>query len=306
MFHRFHVSGDRPSGQGSLTECELEAILAFVGTPNIRSPAEWLERLAHGRLAASDLCITFDDGLMSQYQVALPVLDKHGLKAFWFIYSAVFEGWSDRNEITNHFAVRHFDSFGDYVAEFLARCGPHVRRGLDSAEFRRFAAGLRARAPFYSDDDLAYRFARNALLTRAEFEAAVEAMIAAKGLSTDELGRGLWLRDAHLRELQRAGHEIGLHSYDHPFELAKLPPTAQREQFARNRDHICRVTGAPVRSMSHPLNSYDEDTLEILCALGIECGFRANMTPPRGKPLNPGPLELAREDGTNLRHQGNP
>jgi peptidoglycan/xylan/chitin deacetylase (PgdA/CDA1 family) len=306
MFHRFHGFGERPSGQGSLSERELEAIVAFVGAPNILTPAEWMARLARGELQASDLCLSFDDGLMSQYQVALPVLEKHGLKAFWFIYSAVFEGRLDRNEITNYFAVRHFDSFGAYVAEFLGRCRADVRRGLRSPAYRRFAEDLRAKAPFYSEDDLAYRFVRNALLTREEFEAAVDAMIEAKGLSVADLGRRLWLRDQELRELHRAGHEIGLHSYDHPFALARLPTAAQREQYERNRDHIRRVTGAEVRSMSHPLNSYDEGTLALLGGLGIECGFRANMAPPPGKPLNPGPLELAREDGTNLRHQGNP
>lgn len=306
MFHRFHHASGLPSGQGSLTEHEFEEVLSFIGLSNILSPQEWLARLRSGALRQHDLCITFDDGLMSQYLVALPVLHKHGLRAFWFVYSAVFEGKLDRNEIYNHFAVRHFDSFGDYVGEFLSRCTPKIGSALQGPAYRHFAHELKAKAPFYDDDDVAYRFMRNTLLTREEFENTVDAMIAAKGLSVADLGRGLWLGDGELRELHAAGHCIGLHSYDHPFELAKLPPAAQRDQFARNLEHISAVTGAAVRSMAHPLNSYDDATLDVLRELGIECGFRANMAPPAGKRLNPGPLELAREDGINLRNRGHP
>ena len=47
---------------------------------------EWIEKSKNKRLSNKDLCITFDDNLKSQYDIAIPVLKKYNLKAFFFIY----------------------------------------------------------------------------------------------------------------------------------------------------------------------------------------------------------------------------
>ena len=38
-----------------------------------------------GVLSSNDICITFDDTLLSQYEVALPILEKYKIRAFFFI-----------------------------------------------------------------------------------------------------------------------------------------------------------------------------------------------------------------------------
>jgi hypothetical protein len=48
-------------------------------------------------------------------------------------------------------------------------------------------------------------------------------------------------------------------------------------------------------AMSHPCNSYNQATLEILRELGITLGFRANMASGFSSEL-----ELPREDHANL------
>ena len=52
--------------------------------------------------------------------------------------------------------------------------------------------------------------------------------------------------------------------------------------------------------MAHPSNSYSDDTLKILRELNITCGFRSNMSLPEGKKINHSPLEIGREDHTNI------
>src|SRR3990167_6501841 len=91
MFHHFHGEGHYV-GQGSISGREFEDILQFVGLKRILNPEEWLGRLETGQLKDEDLCLTFDDGLLCQFDVAFPVLEKYGLRAFWFVYSSVFEG----------------------------------------------------------------------------------------------------------------------------------------------------------------------------------------------------------------------
>jgi peptidoglycan/xylan/chitin deacetylase (PgdA/CDA1 family) len=300
MFHRFHRSGTPPAGQGSLTEVEFEELLNIVGPARILTPQEWVSRVASNSLQDSDLCITLDDGLRSQFDVALSVLDRYKLKAFWFVFSSVFEGHIDRNEVYNRFASTAFKSFDCFVEEFFQFYSV-PRAVFESNGYQDFNRNLKKLCPFYTENDLKFRFVRNQLLDRNDFIKIMDSFIGAKGFSALEIARNLWLTNEHLKDLVARGHCIGLHSYDHPFTMAGLPEAKQEEQYARNFMHITGITGEPVKSMSHPLNSYNAQTIKVLSDLGIVCGFRSNMTPPLGGATLPA-LELAREDGVNILH----
>ena len=124
--------------------------------------------------------------------------------------------------------------------------------------------------------------------------------IIAEHVKPAELIRQLWLEDADLKALAAANHSIGLHSYDHPYAMADLTGDQQRAQYTMNQARLTAATGTPPWSMSHPLNSYNEDSLAVLQHLGIRCGFRANLAPPAKAGVNPGPLEWAREESATL------
>lgn len=299
MFHRFHKSGTSPLGQGSLTDVELDRILNFIGKNRVLTPQEWLFKLKNKKLQENDVCITFDDGLKSQLDVALPVLDCYGIKAFWFVFSSVFNGGIDRNEVYNRFATTQFASFDEFVEEFFA-FSPVPQSLLLEHGYDLYAKKLQGEYPFYSKNDLRFRFVRNKILCKSDFESVMDGMIERSGLNVPQIARDIWLTNEDLFYLSASGHTVGLHSYDHPFAIADLPVVAQEEQYLLNCRHINQVTGKAVECVSHPLNSYSADTLDILLGMGIVCGFRANMSPPRGKAINGHPLELAREDGINI------
>ena len=289
-----------PSGQGSITAGELERVLLFVGVDNILSPDEWLRKLKNNSLSSQDLCLTFDDGLKSQYDIGLPVLEKYGLKAFWFVFTSVFEGGVAKYEVYNRFAAQYFSGMDDFYRDFFTRCGESIMGQLTKERFLHYARTTQAMCPFYSMGDLKYRFIRNELLSQGEFEDVMDGMIEEEGLTIEAIAKNLWLSDTELKALSLKGHTIGLHSYDHPFQIARLPVREQARQYERNDQHIKKVCGQEVLSMSHPLNSYSEDTLKILKSMGVVCGFRSNIMPPPGKKVNPDPLEWAREDAANI------
>lgn len=298
MFHRFHKSGTRPFGQGSLSEAELEKILNYVGVERILSPQEWLLRVKSQSLQNDDICITFDDGLKSQFDIALPVLDRYGIKAFWFIFSSVFDGAIDRNEVYNCFATTAYTSFDEFVGEFFEFCPVHESELLRNG-YSLYAKTLKGMFPFYSDSDIRFRFVRNKLLCRSDFEKIMDSIIQAKGLTVSVIADGLWLNNEHLYSLCQNGHCLGLHSYDHPFIMADLSVKEQEDQYRRNYQHLSHVAGDIVECMSHPLNSYTQDTINILSGMGIVCGFRSNMSLP-DKPINDPRFELARKDAGHL------
>src|SRR4051794_18619226 len=92
MFHHFHdddvdLEGGigHPAGQGSISADTLRAMIQSIGPTRILPAHEFLHRAVAGKLTDHHVCLTFDDNLMCQYDVAVPVLEEFGLTAFWFV-----------------------------------------------------------------------------------------------------------------------------------------------------------------------------------------------------------------------------
>lgn len=300
MFHRFHRQGSSSSGQGSLTEIEFEKILDFVGIESILAPDEWLSRLENDQLNSNDLCLTFDDGLRSQYEVALPVLEKYNLKAFWFVCSAMLQGEVDWSEMYGYIGANHFVSMKEFYNVFFSKCKDEVTKKWEENEFEKYTKEMHSAFPFYSTSDLKYRYLRNNVLTAQELDQIMDKIIKEQSIDINQLKAKLWFREPELKDIYAKGHYIGMHSYNHPKNLLALSSTEQLDQYKSNYKHLKRLCHTEIVAMAHPLNSYNEATLKVLEQLGVKCGFRSNMSPPQGSSINANDLELAREDATNI------
>lgn len=310
MFHHFH-GGTHVRSQGSLSQDDFKNIVSHLGVKRFLSPAEWLEGLAKKTLRDSDLCLTFDDGLLSQPEIALPVLDHFKLKAFWFVYSGVFsaspagqalagqtggEGFGNL-EIYRSFRTKYFDNMEDFYRLFFSKVS---ERGIFTAVDEEVIKEQQKLFPFYSINDIQFRFLRDKALGGENYEKIMDSMLEDYQVAKSDLAKNLWMSNQDLKQLISNGHSIGLHSYSHPTDLADLSPQRQLEEYQKNYSHLEEVCGKKPVAMAHPCNSYSNDTLEILKQLGISCGFRSNMFPRRaGDPLNTNALEIAREDHAN-------
>ena len=81
------------------------------------------------------------------------------------------------------------------------------------------------------------------------------------------LGRWVTRAPAVVRDIVAAGHEVGLHGYDHRCLLGR-GPRATRDDLTRGRDAIGAVTGQPVRWYRPPygvLTGAALDTARLLC-----------------------------------------
>ena len=91
MFHHFHDVKKHKKTQGSISKDELYKLITFIGKENILSANEFLIRFKEKKLNKRNLCLTFDDGLKSQFDVALPLLEELNIKAFFFICTSIFD-----------------------------------------------------------------------------------------------------------------------------------------------------------------------------------------------------------------------
>lgn len=290
-----------PRVQGSISAGQFEEILRHVGVGRILSAGEWFERAARDALGDDDVCLTFDDNLRCQFDVALPVLRDYGLTAFWFVATGVFEGRPLRVELYRAVRDRCYEDVDAFYAAFfrMVATSPEaeaVERAL--LDFRPEA--YLAEFPFYSEADRRFRFVRDRVLGPRRYALIMDALIADCGTSVEALSRGLWMDEACLRTLTDEGHVVGLHSHTHPTLLAALPAAEQLREYRDNFMTLLRITGRPPQSVSHPCNSYNADTLAVLRRLGVRVGFRANMARAGPVSAGAGALEMPREDHANI------
>ena len=201
---------------------------------------------------------------------------------------------ADGFEVARHFRVSAFDGFSDFFALFLPTAKDLfpdlVAPALSTFRPKEYLSAW----SFYSDDERTYRYLRDEVLKDHGMSVVLARMMAERGFRPDEERHRLWMTRAHVRELSRAGHVIGLHSTSHPMTMASLPAEVQDTEYRSNVADVTATTGERPFSMAHPCNSYSPVTLEILRAHGIEEGFCTVLSVPGG-------LESPRQDAANLR-----
>lgn len=265
MFHFFHGKG-HPEMPGSLSAEDLAAIIEHTegGTP-----------------------LTFDDTLLSAYEVALPVLDQYRMKAYWFVSSGVLQGIMHLETAYSLFRQIAFENFGSFVLAFFDLV-PESRLNGWARDFQ--SSHYLEVYPFYSEEERFFRYIRDIVLEETTYHQLMGELLELKGIDIYDLSGLLWMQPVHIQRLHKQGHTIGLHSHSHR-HIGKLSPIEQYVEYRTNRDYLERLLGVAPNTMSHPFNSYNRTTLGILSCLGIQSGFRANTVPG-----DYGPLELPRED----------
>jgi peptidoglycan/xylan/chitin deacetylase (PgdA/CDA1 family) len=296
MFHHF-CEHRHTDSLGAITAERLEKIILSYSPGRILPALEWYERALVGKLEESDVCITFDDSLRSQVEIALPILRKHDITAFWFIYSSIFEDKGNVFELFRQFYNNYFTTFGEFFSVFLT----HLSKVLSSLDLevqrKKFSeTDYLCEFKFYSDSEREYRYFRDRVLGREKFTSLMNSILASYGVTHKELSKYLWMVNDDLKELSDQQHIIGLHSYSHPTEFCSLTYQQQLMEYQLNARHIQRVTGKSPKTMAHPVNSYNAETLNILATIGVEVGFRANM-----QQLVRSQLEYPREDCVDIK-----
>lgn len=295
MFHHFSGQG-HPEGQGTLTADELAEMIRHIGPERILPAREWYRRAMMGALCSRDICLTFDDSLRCQYDVAVPVLRSFGLTAFFFVYTSIMEGTAEPLEIYRYYRTTCFKSVDEFYAGFFASLDRTYRTDFVANALANFnPAAYLEDFPFYSDNDRRFRYLRDEVLGPEQYHKAMQQMMRDSNCDVAAWFNRLWMDDAALRELHADGHVIGLHSHSHPTRLERLPADQQAEEYARNHAHLAQALGESPLTMSHPCNSYNRATLNVLYDLGIRMGFRANVAQSCYSLL-----ELPREDHANV------
>ncbi len=277
MFHHFHGGTLQATGQGSLNSQNFRKILFYLKKNfKILKPSEWIKKITTNKLKPNEICLTFDDALLSQYKIALKEMDKLDLKAFWFIYSSVFEGQIDNFEIHRKFRTLFYRDFKDFFLHFESFL-KGKKNYYDNSKFKKYYSTIKKKIPIYSLNDIKFRFLRNYIIKEKNYNLILEKMMKEKKTNKKSLSKNLWLKNHHLKILSNKGHEIGLHCYNHPYLLEKLSYSNQKKQLIKNYNHIFKVTKKKPICISYPNGSFNKNTIKIIKNLNLKFAFISNM-----------------------------
>ena len=279
MFHHFHDDRIHLRGQGSIDQLQFrKMIILLQSEENLISADEWYIKATTNTLQDDDVCITFDDNLQCQYDIALPVLEEFNLKAFWFMYTSPIEGTHERLEVYRYFRNSEFISINDFYSAFNSAISHSiynelVLQGMKNYDSKEFLKAF----SFYSEEDKIFRFIRDQVLGVDKYFEVMDEMISKSQMDVKEIAKTLWIDTEGISYLDKTGHFVGLHSHSHPTEIKQLSEDNQLDEYLKNHTILSSILNQKIKTMSHPCNSYNSDTLKVLKKLKVFFGFRANM-----------------------------
>lgn len=223
-------------------------------------------RLQERSLPSRAACITFDGGYAEHADVALPLLQRAGLPATFFVASGFLDGgytWSDA------------------VIE-LVRKAPGTRLNLSRGGFGSYDIGCNTRRRAVIDMLLA------ALAALAPLERLERVRLMARRTSSTMLSAD------QLIALHRAGMEIGAHTVNQA-PLASLSNAEARAEIGNGRSRLEALIQAPVRLFAYPSGKPGCDFEQRHGNMLRSAGFDAAVTTAPGA-ARPGtdPYELPR------------
>jgi len=304
MFHHFHDDGTHTKGQGSIDKDDFYKMINFIGRNNILDADIFFEKFKNNKLKEKEVCLTFDDAIKCQIDVALPVLEELKIKSFFFVYTSMFEGKPDNLEIFRYFRMNYFNNVDEFYNSFYQVLDKDLKTFFEDNNDKIKATKIKF--PYYSIEDIKFRLVRNIFLTKSHYEETMFLMLKEKQFNYKDFFKKLFFQKDDLIRLDSLGHFVGLHSHNHPTLLEKLNYDEQKDEYEKCLSSISNILDKPkneIKYMAHPCGSYNKDTLEILKELGIELGFKQIMTiePEKGmKKINNSFLEIARQDHAEI------
>lgn len=221
---------------------------------NVLPMGEALEKLQRGALPARAACVTFDDGYVDNLEIALPILERWGVPATFFLTTGFLDGalmWNDR--VIE--AIRHTDKSRLELGELGLES-----YNVDSLERRCHTAISVIRKLKYLPVS-----ERNVAVSRVQ-EAAVVDMTDRLMMSAEEI-----------EQLAEAGMEIGGHTVSHPI-LARITDDEAGAEISSNKGLLEEITGRRIALFAYPNGVPGVDYLAQHVQLVREAGFEAAVS----------------------------
>lgn len=257
IFHRVLPAPD-PLFPGEIDAASFDAICGWLRHWfNVLPMDDAIRGLREGSLPARACAITFDDGYADNHDVAMPLLQRHGLCATFFIATGFLDGgrmWND----TLIEGIRRSRVAELALSDLL---GPGFERvPVANVQEKQLAIGQLINRIKYLDLDERVRLGQEL----ARRSGAV-------------LPEDLMMSSQQVRNLRAGGMQIGAHTVSHPI-LARLDDAKAREEIGSSKAFLEDVLQERVPLFAYPNGKPEADYSARSVALAREAGFDAAVS----------------------------
>jgi peptidoglycan/xylan/chitin deacetylase (PgdA/CDA1 family) len=221
--------------------------------------------LQQGTLPTRALAITFDDGYADNHDVAMPILQRHGLSATFYIATGFLDGGR---------------MFNDTVIEAVRR-STHSQLDLSGL-------GLQCPDTLALGDAAHRRAAVHALLNALKYRQLEERLQLVQAVADRAGGRlpdDLMMCSAQVQALRQGGMTIGAHTVSHPI-LAVLDEAAARQQIEDSRAQLQNLLGERVAHFAYPNGvpgrDFTDSTAQLVRSMGFDSAVTTGWGAARG------------------------
>ena len=217
---------------------------------NVLPLDEAVARLKTGMLPARAACITFDDGYADNHHVALPILQRHGLTAAFFIATGFLDGgrmWNDTIVETIRGSTTPLLDFsslglGQYPVSTIYQKKATIAALIKQIKYRPVAERISI------TEQLAH-------------------------LAQVQLPHDLMMTAREVKAMRHAGMQIGAHTVSHPI-LARITDEHARQEIGDSKIFLEQLLGERVGLFAYPNGKPGEDyspqTVEVVSSLGFD------------------------------------
>lgn len=250
---------------------------------NVMPLSEGVQALYEGCLPPRAVCITFDDGYRSTYELAHPVLQQFGLPATVFVTSGhvgTDNMWNDKIiETIRSYPGRELD---------LRKVDLGVYKVHDTASKKDAIDKLIRNSKYLGTQG------RHDLMD--ELDKLMEGQFSVNQMLTSDM----------ILQMFKHGFSIGAHTVSHPI-LARMDDDAARQEITECKSHLETLIGKPIEFFAYPNGKVITDFDERHVSMVRDAGYVASFTTttgastrqshrfqiPRGRPWDKTPTMFA-------------
>ncbi len=227
------------------------------------------------------LLLTFDDGYVDNFTVALPLLKKYGIQGSFFIPGKTFSEnvLLDVNKV--HFVLASVKDSKELVND--------IYNLLDDARKQNEYRELQSNEELYKKWGIADRYdnadvifckrtLQTAIPEKLRNEMSSKLFAKYVGLSESNFARELYMNPDQIQCMKDNGMFIGLHGYDH-YWLGNL----ETEQMKRDVDKALEVMSPFIDKsswvMNYPYGSYNQGVIDYIKSRGCVLGLTTQVAP---------------------------
>lgn len=285
----YHKIGNPPSDPWELAVSQenFEAHLQVLQKSyNVISSDELISQLQQNKIKNKSVALTFDDGLLNNYELARPLLQKYNIPATFFITDSNIGKnkpfWWDELEETilnSEKLPKKFDLniLGNRV-EFSLN-GESILTPAQKVKNRNFIAY----EPNSKRAELYYRLWEICSPLKIEDQHKIIAQIKDWAGTEIAMGTDICMTWKQVEDLSKSAlFTIGGHTHSHP-SLYDHSAEYQKREILDNKKLLESKLGININSFAYPSGRYDDNTLKVINGSGYKGAFTTRLGTVKNK-----------------------